>query len=167
MIDYITGRVELDALEIHQAKNIWALSQKRYKGKHKYKAKKSDMDAYGWYGFAAEIALAKYLGNIHGYNPNIKGSATPDVGDYDVRQTRWPTGKLIIHPHEADDRITVLVTGQENVYYMRGWLQNIDAKQKEYWTELNKGRPAYCVPQRFLNDMGDLPEWSTFIASLA
>lgn len=100
-------------------------------------------------GAMAECALAKFLNVYWEGKGKFNGV---DVGDVDVRSTRYDNGKLIIHPSDDDNRKYYLLTGIDGNYIVRGWIWGRDAKNQMYWSDPSgKNRPAYFVPQDKLN----------------
>jgi hypothetical protein len=105
-------------------------------------------------GACGEMAVARYLGVY--YNGNIGNLRASDAGRVQVRTRSRDNYDLIVHPEDNDNVPFVLVTGTAPTYILRGWLLGIDAKQKEYWIDPAGGRPAYFVPQHYLNPMDEL-----------
>lgn len=99
-------------------------------------------------GAIGERALAKALGIYWAGRGQFRGS---DVGRYEVRTTRHATGRLILHPADADEAIFWLVTGADGTYQVRGWIKGCDGKRQEYWADPKGGRAAYFVPQSALH----------------
>jgi hypothetical protein len=99
----------------------------------------------------AEMAVAKltkqyWAGAIGDLNAD-------DVGSLQVRQTSGLSNSLIVHPSDKDDRKFILVTGTAPIFFIRGWMMGIDAKQQRFWKDPAGGRPAYFVPQSELRDI--------------
>lgn len=102
-------------------------------------------------GALSECALAKFLGIYWEGCGEINGV---DVGEVDVRSTRYDSGKLIIHKSDASDRKYYLLTGKEGKYIVRGWIWGYEAKQDKYYKSMVEGRPPeYFVPQEDLYDI--------------
>ena len=73
-----------------------------------------------------------------------------DVGEnIQVRSTRRNDGCLLLHPHDKDDQLFVLVTGSGVNKTIKGCIKGADAKKPKYWRE-STGRPCYFVPQSAL-----------------
>lgn len=99
-------------------------------------------------GALGEYALAKYL------NINWAGKGAlrlNDVGEFDVRTRSKDHYELILHPTDPDDRIFWLLCGNNGTYSIKGWIYARDGKQKQYWKDPAKGRPAFFVPHAALN----------------
>lgn len=152
-------KIILDNNEMRAAKQIFDANQAAYSDRHKYGANDRDMKAIGMDGFAAELAVARFLGiDLKDHTPSIQGSDNPDVGVYDVRQTRYSRGRLLLHKPDKDDRVTIFVTGTGRTFFIRGWLRNRDGKQERFWQVINrKANPCYAIPQSELQPMYSLP----------
>lgn len=101
-------------------------------------------------GALAEMALAKSQGL---YWSGQGGQNALDVLGYEVRQTSYDNGHLILHPDDADDVRYVLITGQLGSYMIRGWLYGREGKQEKYWSNKFTREWAFAIPQ------GDLWEF--------
>ena len=112
---------------------------------------------------AAEYAWCKYRGVA--WSPLFvpgRFRLLPDAADGgQVRQTRYTSGHLILHPpgrgkgeDDPADRFD-LVTGTVPRFIWRGWLLARDGQHQRYWREEGPGVPfaAYFVPQ------GELHGW--------
>lgn len=83
-----------------------------------------------------------------------------DVGGVGVRSTVYPTGQLLLHPGDADDRAFVLAIVDLEGKRVRivGWILGRDGKHPDYWVA--DGRPCYWVPQDALDpNLDGLREW--------
>lgn len=102
-------------------------------------------------GALGEFALAKVLDR---FPSGAHGFRARDVGKWQVRTTRHPDGRLILHHSDADDDRFVLVTGVNGDYVLRGWILGRDGKQQKWWVDPSgKNRPAYFVPQSALRPL--------------
>ncbi len=101
-------------------------------------------------GALAELAVAKLLGV---YWSGQQGVGTRDVLGYEIRQTSYADGHLILHKSDTDDVRYLLVTGQLGTYDVRGYVYGHEGKREEFWSELQRGRPAFNVPQDALRVM--------------
>ena len=80
-----------------------------------------------------------------------------DAGEYEVRGTKYPTGRLILHPKDNNNHIFILVTGKIPTFELVGWIKGIDGKKNEFWTDpSNTNRYAYFIPQNKLNSINEL-----------
>jgi hypothetical protein len=123
--------------------------------KHKYGASLVGRFERDGDGACSEQATAKWL-DRH-WNGNIGDKHAADIGDdIDVKHTNHDDGKLIVHPDSHDDWYYVLVTGTVPTFTVRGWLFGREAKQQQFWAELQPNRPAFCVPQDMLRDPREL-----------
>ncbi len=103
------------------------------------------------YSLAAEIAVSRLIG--HDWQdtplPDPEGDCGPGV------QCKWTdlnNGRMIVHPEMVDDHRCWLVTGAKMAdLCIRGWAFVGDCKKEEWWPGPHPNRPAFFVPQRFLN----------------
>jgi len=106
-------------------------------------------------GALGELAFSKWKGMF--YDGAIGDYSAKDVGQYQIRTTTWPKGKLLLHDRDLDDDIFVLALAHDcPTIYLAGWIPCSEGKIKQYWEE-KTGRPAYFVPQESLNPMDELP----------
>ena len=109
-----------------------------------------------WTGCLGEMAIAKSLGWYWAGSLGNLGAA--DVGDrIQVRSTFEPTGRLILHPEDADNQPFILVRlhGIPEIEVC-GWVMGIDGKSDRFWTDPAGGRPAFFVPAQSLRPMSEL-----------
>ena len=110
---------------------------------------------------AAEMLVAKTLGkywNIYITEPNAPGANTDgDVGDVEVRHTKYTSGKLLLHDRDRDEAVFVLVVGKYPRYRIAGWLTAGEGKRPELVEEYD-GRSAYFVPQTELHSIDSIPK---------
>jgi hypothetical protein len=110
-------------------------------------------------GCLGELAVARWL-NVEwvGFSRAFK-SLKYDAGQTQVRTTDHPNGRLLIHPTDPDDQPFILVkTNNLPEVNLVGWILGKNAKRKEWWMELQKGRPCYVVPNSELKEMENLRE---------
>ena len=112
-------------------------------------------------GCIGEVALAAWAGVAWDTRVNIFTSK-PDVYLWDVRATKWPDGKLIVQPHDKDERLFVLaVVDDLPRVKLMGWMTGRQAKQPGWlWAPRKEyGRPeeSHYVPQQALFPMSTLP----------
>jgi hypothetical protein len=99
-------------------------------------------------GVCGELAFAKAIG---AYWWNRMGDfRADDVGAWQVRMRSETWHELIVHEHDRDDRVFVLLTGRVGRYRVVGWIRGHDAKRREWWRDPARGRPAFFVPQNRL-----------------
>jgi hypothetical protein len=98
---------------------------------------------------AAELALCKHLGLE--WNRGVNTFKAPDAGVYQVRQTKYERGHLIVRPKDPDEATYVLVIGQCTVYVPVGWLTGREAKVHANWKV-----DAWWVPMEGLHPMSTL-----------
>lgn len=99
-------------------------------------------------GCMGEFALAKHLGIFFNGKGKFRGT---DVGDVDVRTRSSHSYDLILHPRDPDDLKFYLVTGNNGIYRVHGWIYGRDGKDKKYWADPAGGRPAFFIPKSELN----------------
>lgn len=106
-------------------------------------------------GARGELAAAKVLGIAHHVERTFEEAKLGDLlGGVEVRTSRRPNGDLIIHPRDPDDRPFVLVRGPQGPSYeIVGWCMGRDGKRPEFWRDPARGRPAYFVPAKVLDDI--------------
>lgn len=95
-------------------------------------------------GALAEMAVAKWQGV---YWSGQEGQNARDVLGYEVRQTSYDNGHLLLHPDDPDDARYILITGQLGSYVIRGWIDGRDGKQQKFWNSNYTREPAFAVPQ--------------------
>lgn len=150
------GTVRLEWSEVWKACSVGCKrcveSIKNNLPNHAYKRDDDwSLDIEGAFG---ELALAKFLGVTWSEDVNTFKSK-PDVENFEVRTTTYPTGSLIVRHRDSDDSVFVLVTSATPVYQIRGWISGKEAKQ-EKWLKNPGGRGAqYFVPQSNLHPMSD------------
>lgn len=107
-------------------------------------------------GCLGELATAKAYGLY--WSGSIGDLQAADAGPLQVRATRYRNGRLIVHPAPADDpsHAFVLVVGTPLRLTLAGWTFGHEAQRDEFWGELQRGRPAFNVPQDGLRPMCDL-----------
>jgi len=111
----------------------------------------------GCYG---EIAVAALRGSSWvGFSPDFE-ELRSDVDGLQVRTTRYPTGKLLLHPKDPDDQRFVLCrTHLFPTVLVVGWVWGEEAKVKENWRRASpqdRREPCYWVPNESLRDPREL-----------
>lgn len=105
-------------------------------------------------GAIGEYVVARTLGIFWSGPGTLRAS---DVGRHiQVRTRSRHDYELIVHPNDEDDAPFVLVTGQGLDYVVHGWIMGRDGKQREWWNDPARGRPAYFVPHTALRAMEEL-----------
>ena len=99
---------------------------------------------YAAEGAMGEMAVAKLLGLE--WSIGTRGGL--DVGEYDVRQTKYHDGHLLLQPWDKA-RVNILVTGKEGKYQAVGYLYNPYGMIPKYWRGDIK-RPCFWIPQKDL-----------------
>lgn len=99
-------------------------------------------------GAIAEALVAKHTGKYwHAVNKDFKD--LPDVGDLEVRHTKYPSGAMLLHPSDKDDRKYVLVAGLWPECQIVGWIWGKDGKAQRFW-KADIARPCFWIPQNEL-----------------
>lgn len=98
----------------------------------------------------AEIACARHLGLtwVETDMPDKDGDLGPGI---QVRHTRHPNGRLLLHPTDENNHRFYLVTGTPPELTVRGWIMGGDGKHPDLWVELRPGQPCFAVPQEMLS----------------
>lgn len=109
-------------------------------------------------GAAAEMAVACYLG-LEQYvftevNP-VRGSSDLP-GKIDVKCRSKHYYDLLVQLDDDPNKRFVLVTIENRITRIHGWIQGYDAMRVEWVREFVPGRSCYAVPQTYLNPMEDL-----------
>ncbi len=140
-------KMELNSSELQQGSFIGMQRHNYaiYKGLRQRKGYKNPWDNV-IEGALAEMAFAKLM-NIY-WDGKINKLTKGDVGFWEVRQTKHTDGCLRIAPTDNNDAPYVLLTGQNGVYFVRGWMMGIEGKQQKYWRKMSdQGRYNFWVPQ--------------------
>lgn len=109
-------------------------------------------DAWGVHidGAMAEAMVAKNTEKYwHMLCDNFKD--VPDVGNLEVRHTRYENGGMLLHPTDKDDRKYVLVAGVWPAMKIVGWIWGKNGKHPDYWRD-DLARPCFWVPQASLEE---------------
>tara|TARA_Y100000310_G_scaffold130328_2_gene129520 strand:+ start:3873 stop:4388 length:516 start_codon:yes stop_codon:yes gene_type:complete len=114
-----------------------------------------DMDVEG---AAAELAFCKDRGVY--WPGSLDSFKAPDAGGkFQIRQSKYKTGKLIVRPKDRPGDTYVLVTGRIPTFYVCGYIDGVSAMQEGFWQDLKNGRPPmWFVPQRALHKFPPLGE---------
>jgi len=109
-------------------------------------------------GTAAEYACRKLLG-AELELPFDTFHHVPDIEpDWEVRQTGYENGHLIVRNNDPGDRRYILVTGTPPDLVIRGWIWGHEAKQKRFSRNPGGYRKSWFVPQAELHplDAGEM-----------
>jgi hypothetical protein len=101
------------------------------------------------------MAVSKML-NVH-WDHGVGTFKAPDVGNYQVRSTTYPNGKLIFRPNDNPQDIYILVVCDTPVYNVIGFIHGEDAMVVGDIDETH-GAKAWFVPQGKLQDISLLPK---------
>lgn len=110
-------------------------------------------------GAAAEILAAKAL-NVY-YCPRINTFKGADIGkNIEVRGTKVDWYGVKVKERDSDERIVVGFRKIDDTHYdLLGWIAAKEAKKKKWMKDpMARGRPAYFVPQEFLNPVETFPK---------
>jgi len=104
-------------------------------------------------GLGAECAAAKLLGIY--FDGQHDDDKAPDVGPFEIRQTRFEDGCLRLYRSDQDERIALLFVGLLPNFRFGGWIRGADGKRDHYWNKGRDRQPCFHVPQ------SDLAAWET------
>lgn len=110
-------------------------------------------------GAAGELAVADYL-HLREF---LYQETTAKRGSYDlppnidVKTRSSHYYDLICQLDEKPGKILVLVTMQNKLTLIHGWIKSEDAMQEQWKKDPAKGRPAYFVPKEALSPLLSLP----------
>lgn len=119
-------------------------------------------------GAVAEAAVAKFLGGswdaLIGRESYGGTDVTTRCGEFEVKATHHPTGRLLVYTDTPDDRPVIMVrvqgdfsTGQFSPeLLLPGWLYAREGKRPEWWQAAFK-TPCFAVPQDKLRPIEELP----------
>jgi hypothetical protein len=149
-------------IELHLTRSAYEFAALAGEVRHGQNLKLGRRDAYAFrgnglaahrLGAVGEYAVAKSLGLFWDGPGELRA---PDVGLLEVRTRSRHSFDLIVHPRDPDERAVVLVTCEEYVFRIHGWIWARDAKRERWWRDPAGGRPAYFVPQSALYDLSHL-----------
>lgn len=144
--------------EMHIASMVACLRQTEnlYAGrKDAHGASGNDGEGWGLHilGCLGEMAVAKAL-NIY-WNGALGNLDADDVGEWQVRTRSEHHYDLIVHDSDPDDKRFVLVTAKPPLFRIHGWILGVKAKEKQFWKDPAKGRPAFFVHKLALTPFGE------------
>lgn len=109
-------------------------------------------------GAAGELAVADRLSLrqfLYQETTAVRGSCDlPPNIDIKTRARHWHD--LICQLDERPGKILVLVTMQDKLTFIHGWIKSCDAMQEQWRKDPAVGRPAYFVPQSALSPLSSL-----------
>lgn len=150
--------VELSWKEVAKAAHfgtdrmVWATEQRMKNAQGMPDADEWECEIYGAVG---EYAVARQFDKF--WNGTVGKLKEKDVGGWQVRATKHDHGRLLIYPHDEVDDPFILVTGKWPVLTIRGFMYARDCKKEVFYTDPQKGRFNYFVPQRLMIDCDELP----------
>jgi len=106
-------------------------------------------------GALGELAFAKALDKF--YIGHVNTFSKPDVGKYQIRYTKMKPPQLIIRKTDNNNEVFVSVSGEDDTFYINGWLKGIDGKQDKYIRNPYNRGEAYFIPVEDLYTMETLP----------
>jgi hypothetical protein len=99
-------------------------------------------------GALSEFALSKFLDK---HWDGVGKAGGDDLGDEEVRTTKYHNGHLILHPRDKDEKRYWLVTGENGKYVIRGFMYAKEGKQNKYWVKIieadGRDRSCFKIPQ--------------------
>jgi hypothetical protein len=115
-------------------------------------------------GACGEYAAAKYF--RENWDPSVfktreqaySGNPRVDVGKrFEIRTTKYHTGRLPVQPRDKDERAFVLVISRGNgLFSIMGWLPGVKVKEIGSWED--HGYPCWYAYQRDLYPLASLEE---------
>jgi hypothetical protein len=109
-------------------------------------------------GAAGELAVADFL-NLRQFlyqETEAKRGSCDLPPDIDVKTRSRHDYDLICQLDEKPGKTLVLVTIQNKITLLHGWMKSEDAMQEQWKKDPARGRPAYFVPQSALFPLIDL-----------
>ena len=106
-------------------------------------------------GAIAEQCFAKYTRQY--WSCSVNSFKEPDVGEWQVRSTTYPSGHLIVRPNDHDHYRVALLTTEGHGAQLHGWIETVDAKQDCYW---RPEHDSWWVPQSALHAFECEPEYA-------
>jgi hypothetical protein len=109
-------------------------------------------------GFGAELAFCRLVGSrfndraIKEENHfNLPDFILPNGITGDVKQTRYPNGRLLVRPGKEKKKVDIyiLMVGQLPIFEFKGWIAYGDIIKKETMKDLGKGS-GFCRDQKDL-----------------
>lgn len=112
-------------------------------------------------GFAAEIAVAKWLGKEwRGWlweDQSARQTKKGDVAGIEVRNARRDNGYLYVYENDPDDRPVLLTTGTGPEFTIVGWLFAREVRHYGTLGVTDSGKASWKVPQSFLKEAHSVP----------
>lgn len=106
-------------------------------------------------GACGEMVVAKWLDAF--WDGAMGNFRAKDAGGLQVRTSTLAIASLILHPEDQSHDIFILVLAHQSpTFRLAGWLHGLDGKNRKYWRDGQKGRPAFFVPQADLKPMAEL-----------
>lgn len=119
--------------------------------------KSLDIDILGAVG---EMAVAKYMDmkkDLYKEKEPIRGSSDL-LYDIDVKTRSKHYYDLIVQKNENPNKKYILVTIENKIILIHGWIYASKAMDKKYWSDPARGRPAYFFPKNKLNHIETLKD---------
>jgi hypothetical protein len=114
---------------------------------------RGDGEAINLDGTLAELAVAKGLDYFFRPLGHLPGEDVPDVGPFQIRSTRWASGKLIVYESDPDDPFLLVVVESEARFRIAGWIEAAEAKNPDFWNPEARD-PSFWIPQSALRPIG-------------
>lgn len=150
--------VKLEFYEIYMGATVGVA--RRLASLKRGKTNKVENKDFGWHtdieSACAEVAVAKHL-NIF-WDGSINTFSLPDVGEFQVKHTQHPKGRLIIRKDLDPDFHYILVTGTHPHYTLHGFLLGAEGMKDEYLENPNntKDGEAFFVPRDALKAIDEI-----------
>lgn len=153
-IDAVLNDIDMRTVLLSKSDCAWAASvgQKRRREGRRQKLRleegfggnacmETDID-----GAAAELAFCRWMGIP--WAAKVNTFHEPDVDpNFQIRSTRWPSGRLIFRPNDPPDHLYVLLLGSMPKFTVQGFIPGAKCRQIEWIKSVNGHPPAWWVPQ--------------------
>lgn len=131
------------------------VSARQAKRQNYYGALSIDAEMLDIIGAVGEAIVAKHLDKFWCGRGKFRGG---DVGDYQVRTTKYQNGHLLLNNNDYPDIPYILVTVNNGVGTICGWLYAKEGQRQEYWQDKSGRGGAYYVPQSKLRPIETLEQ---------
>lgn len=130
------------------------VSARQKNRQHYYGALPADAELLDIIGSIGEAVVAKYLDKWWVGRGQFRGG---DVGDYQVRTTKYDTGHLLLNKNDYPEIPYILVTVSSGVGKIRGWMYAKEGQDEKYWKDKSGRGGAFYIPQSDLTPIEKLP----------
>jgi len=105
--------------------------------------------------FGTEVALARHLKVAYEFVTCRQTHEYPDVAGYEVRGTKWRSGRLIVTPHDYLNRPFALARWPErrSPVELCGWATGYRVKQEGSWEVHREGGGCWYLEAKYLESI--------------